>query len=131
MSGSPPGAAVSPTHTLQCLEVWGGNRSVDRGVAMLGVDAWVYCRPQGENEAGGDVHYVSSCASGRIVRLMVADVSGHGADVADLASRLRTLMRSYVNDVDQTRRVQSRDPSERLLLCLPDLLQLIVEGVCQ
>ena len=95
------GAAVSDAHTLQCMEVWGGNRAVDNGVVMMGVDAWVFCRPYGTDEAGGDVHYVSSCASGRIVRLIVADVAGHGADVAELATRLRGLMKSHANYADQ------------------------------
>lgn len=50
---------------------------------------------------GGDVHYVSSCATGRITRLLLADVSGHGATVAETASMLRQLMRRYVNHVEQ------------------------------
>jgi serine phosphatase RsbU (regulator of sigma subunit) len=49
------------------------------------------------------VYYVSSCATGRINRLLVADVSGHGADVAQTAVQLRSLMRRHVNQIDQTR----------------------------
>jgi sigma-B regulation protein RsbU (phosphoserine phosphatase) len=91
-------------HRMQCMEVWGGNRAVDSGVVMAGLDAWVYSRPFGESvEGGGDVYYVSSCATGRITRLLVADVSGHGAAVCDVGGQLRTLMRRYVNYIDQTR----------------------------
>lgn len=90
-------------HTMQCSEVWGGNDEVDRAVAMPGLDAWVLSKPSGGDAAGGDIHYVSSCATGRITRILVADVSGHGTEVSALALRLRGLMRRFVNYVDQTR----------------------------
>ncbi len=92
---------------MQCMEVWGGNQPVDSGVVMAGLDAWVYSRPFAGAEAGGDVHYVSSCATGRITRLLVADVSGHGAAVSQTAVSLRSLMRRFVNFIDQTRFVRS------------------------
>ena len=87
--------------TMSCMEVWGGNQPADRGVVMPGLTAFVYSRPVG-GEAGGDVHYVSSCATGRITRMLVADVAGHGAQVAQMADRLRDLMRRYVNYLDQS-----------------------------
>lgn len=87
--------------TMQCMEVWGGNGLVDSGVSMAGLDAWVFSRPFGQSQTGGDVHYVSSCATGRITRLLVADVSGHGAEVADVAADLRRLMRRFINYIDQ------------------------------
>jgi serine phosphatase RsbU (regulator of sigma subunit) len=90
-------------HLMQCMEVWGGNRAVNNGVVMPGIDAWVYSQPFEGHEAGGDVHYVSSCATGRITRVLVADVAGHGELVAETADRLRHLMRKYINYLDQTR----------------------------
>lgn len=88
--------------TMPCMEVWGGNQAEDRGVMMSGLDAWLYARPF-RSEAGGDVHYVSSCATGRVTRMLVADVSGHGDSVAATGAKLRHLMRRYVNHLDQTR----------------------------
>ena len=89
--------------TMQCMEIWGGNQLVDTSVAMPGLDAWVYSKPYGQSDAGGgDIHYVSSCATGRVTRLLVADVSGHGEDVCNVAGTLRSLMRRYVNYIDQT-----------------------------
>ena len=88
---------MSDEHTLQCMEVWGGNEAVDSTVHLTGLDAWVYSKPYQAAGAGGDVYYVSSCATGRITRLLVADVSGHGVGVADLAQSLRQLMRNHVN----------------------------------
>src|SRR5687768_6277197 len=102
-------ATESPAaQTMQCMEIWGGNQVVDTSVAMPGLDAWVYCHPYGDSaEGGGDVHYVSSCATGRVTRLLVADVSGHGAAVCDVAGTLRSLMRRYVNYIDQAEFVRS------------------------
>ncbi|MCW5764685.1 MAG: serine/threonine-protein phosphatase [Phycisphaeraceae bacterium] len=95
-----------PPRTMQCMEVWGGNGAGDNGVTMPGLDAWVLARPYEGQAEGGDIHYVSSCGTGRISRVLVADVSGHGRQVADLAVALRNMMRRYVNYVDQTRLVE-------------------------
>lgn len=88
---------------MQCMEVWGGNERTDAVVTATGLDLWVHSRPHGDATGGGDVYYVSSCASGRITRLLVADVMGHGHAVSDEAVRLRGLMRRYVNYVNQAR----------------------------
>lgn len=87
---------------MQCMEVWGGSQLTAAGVAFGGLDAWVYSKPYGQARAGGDVYYASSCATGRISRLLLADVSGHGNAVAATAADLRTLMRRFVNRLDQT-----------------------------
>src|SRR3954452_20288679 len=92
---------------MQCMEVWGGNALAESSVSIPGLDAWVYCKPYENSEAGGDVYYVSSCATGRITRLLLADVSGHGAAVRDIATGLRTLMRRHVNCLDQCQFVRS------------------------
>ncbi len=86
---------------MQCMEVWGGSQLTSSGVELGGLDVWVYSKPYGEAQRGGDVYYVSSCATGRISRLLLADVSGHGQSVATTAADLRTLMRRFVNRLDQ------------------------------
>jgi sigma-B regulation protein RsbU (phosphoserine phosphatase) len=91
----------SPTQHMQCMEVWGGSQLTSKGVELGGLDVWVYSKPYGEAQRGGDVYYVSSCATGRIARLLLADVSGHGQSVAATAADLRTLMRRFVNRLDQ------------------------------
>lgn len=83
------------------MEVWGGNEIANSSVSMGGLDAWVEARPHENADAGGDVYYLSSCATGRITRILLADVAGHGAVVADIARVLRTLMREHVNHIDQ------------------------------
>jgi serine phosphatase RsbU (regulator of sigma subunit) len=94
-------------HVLQCMEIWGGTSAVQQAFRTPGLDAWVYSRPFQGAADGGDVHYVSLCGGGVITRLIVADVSGHGAAVADLASALRLLMRRNINAKSQTRLVQA------------------------
>jgi serine phosphatase RsbU (regulator of sigma subunit) len=85
------------------MEIRGGSGAVEDALHMPGIDAWVYSRPHREARAGGDVHYLSTCATGRIARVLVADVSGHGIKVGPVAQRLHDLMTQYVNFVDQRR----------------------------
>src|SRR5210317_1036271 len=94
-----PTFAPAPTGRMHCMEVWGGNSNVDRCLTTSGLQVWIYSQPYRNATNGGDVYYVSSCASGRITRLLLADVSGHGQMVADVASRLRDLMRDNVNTI--------------------------------
>ena len=131
--------AGSPAEHMKCLEVCGGSQLTTRGLVIGGIDAWVYSKPHGQSPRGGDVYYASSCAAGRITRLLLADVSGHGKTVAGIAADLRVLMRRYVNRPDQSEFVRllnqqfaalSRDgafataivttffsPNRRLVLC--------------
>lgn len=97
---------LQPEH-MHCMEVWGGNTAVDKWFDMPGLTAWVYSQPHGTSSGGGDVYYISSCASGRITRILLADVSGHGEKVSQVAISLRELMRSHVNLVRQKRFVQA------------------------
>jgi phosphoserine phosphatase RsbU/P len=89
------------TQHMTCMEVWGDSQLTERGIEMGGLDVWVYSKPYGQARRGGDVYYASSCATGRISRLLLADVSGHGKSVAATAADLRTLMRRFVNRLDQ------------------------------
>lgn len=92
---------------MTCMEVWGGNRSTWSHFVVPGLDLWVYSQPFEGDEQGGDVYYVSSCASGRITRMLVGDVSGHGSEASTLSTELRDIMRRNVNYIDQTRVVKS------------------------
>lgn len=91
------------SQTLQCMEIWGGNRAANDAISTPGIDAWVLSRPHAGSAVGGDIHYVSMCLSGSIARFCIADVAGHGAGVSDLALKLRALMRRHINTPDQSR----------------------------
>lgn len=95
------------TERMECMELWGGNQAVQRHFETSGLKIWIYSRPYMNATSGGDVYYLSSCASGRITRLLLADVSGHGEVVSQIAVKLRELMRRNVNYVRQTRLVRA------------------------
>ncbi len=95
------------TRPMQCMEIRGGNRAVEEALVAPGLAEWVYSRPYQSAAGGGDVHYLSLCASGTISRLILADISGHGATVAEVAEALRALMEKNINAADQTQLVQS------------------------
>ena len=97
----------SASERMECMEVWGGNQAIERKFQTPGLKIWVYSRPFGQSLGGGDVYYLSSCASGRITRLLLADVSGHGELVSQTAIGLRDLMRRNVNYIKQTRFVRA------------------------
>ena len=90
---------------MRCMEIRGGSRAVDEGFETPGLGGWLYSRPFEEVEQGGDLHYVSLCGFGVITRLVVADVSGHGAEAAGFSHALRELMRKNINTKSQTRLV--------------------------
>jgi len=91
------------THRLQCREIWGGIDAADTLVAVPGLDAYVLCRPFHHDRSGGDIHYIGLCGHGMLSRIVIADVSGHGLSVADLAERLHEMMREHMNTPDQSR----------------------------
>lgn len=93
--------------TMSCMEVWGGNRSTWSQFVVPGLDLWVYSQPYGDGDLGGDVYYLSSCASGRVTRMFLGDVSGHGSEAAPLGTKLRDIMRKNVNYIDQSQVVKS------------------------
>ncbi len=74
---------------------------------MPGLDVWVYSQPHEAAESGGDIHYISLCGGGLVSRMIVADVSGHGATVAGFSAALRALMRKNINTKSQTRLVRA------------------------
>jgi phosphoserine phosphatase RsbU/P len=91
---------------MRCMEIRGGSLAVEEALHAPGLQEWVYSRPYKSAASGGDVHYLSLCASGTISRLILADISGHGAAVADVAAALRTLMEKNINVANQTQLVQ-------------------------
>src|SRR3954469_14864161 len=100
---SRPGAR----HALRCMEIFGGSSAREEHLSTPGLDAWISSSPFEGAADGGDVHYLSLCGGGVITRLILADVSGHGADVAEISTSLRSLMRKNINTKSQTRLVEA------------------------
>ncbi|MCH2180001.1 MAG: serine/threonine-protein phosphatase [Mariniblastus sp.] len=84
---------------LSCMQVWGGNQPTLSTFEKAGADIWLYSRPYDQSHGGGDTYYLSSCASGRITRMLLADISGHGQSASAVAISLRDLMRKHINQI--------------------------------
>lgn len=102
MDPSSEKSCVLPMH---CMELRGGNRAVEESFQTPGLDAWLYSLPFENSVSGGDLHYVSVCGGGVITRFVVADVSGHGEQVAEFSDALRSMMWKHINTKSQTRLV--------------------------
>lgn len=98
-----PPATPAPEVSLSCMEIWGGSQAATDAVSTPGIDFWVHSRPYEGDAAGGDIHYVSVCGSGRYIRAALADIAGHGSVVAELADTLRSIVRRNINTPDQSR----------------------------
>ena len=97
----PAGHQEWPRPNLGCVGVWSGNREAAFNGQLPGLATWVYSAPF-ESSRGGDVHYLSVCDEGRLSRIALADVSGHGAQVHVVAESLLQLMHRYISTWDQS-----------------------------
>ncbi|MCP4249925.1 MAG: serine/threonine-protein phosphatase [bacterium] len=95
-------SANGPGLELVCSEVWGGNRFVETPVRLPGLSGWIYSRPC-EGHHGGDVHYLSTCSAGLLTRVCLADVVGHGQQVAQMSGWIHRLLKKYMSNPDPQR----------------------------
>ncbi len=95
------------SHELSCMEIWSGHRSVENSAVSRGVEAWIFSEPYHGESNGGDVHYMSLCVGGIVTRLVLADVSGHGSEVAQTSGALRRMLRKFMNSKSQDRLVEA------------------------
>ncbi|NKB46141.1 MAG: SpoIIE family protein phosphatase [Alphaproteobacteria bacterium] len=99
---------ISPEpEALQCLEVRGGNSVTNEVITAADIKLAIYARPFAESDQGGDIHYISACGSDQIIRIALADVSGHGEAVGELAQGLQRIMRQNIETIDHTDFVRS------------------------
>jgi hypothetical protein len=88
-------------YQLACTEVWGGNNIADELLKLPGLVGLVHSKPVEPATSGGDVYYVSVCDKRVLSRVVLADVAGHEA-VARISTRLRMLVKKYINTFDQS-----------------------------
>ena len=65
--------------------------------------------PFEESTQGGDIYYLSACDQGLISRVALADMSGHGCDVASVADELLQLIRRHISTWDQSEVMRGLD----------------------
>jgi phosphoserine phosphatase RsbU/P len=88
--------------SIGCMEVWGGNGSAKNFFQMPGLDVWILSHRRETTASDcGDVHFLSSCASGRITRMLLGEVCGQLSVSYALATQLRRLMVREINVVSQ------------------------------
>jgi sigma-B regulation protein RsbU (phosphoserine phosphatase) len=87
---------------LACFELWGGNSKVTHPIELPGLQGWISSTPFGQATGGGDVHYVSVCSKGRVSRIALADVAGHGASASAVAEHLRRVLQLHTDNWDQS-----------------------------
>lgn len=97
----------STEHTLQCMDIWSGDRSLEHEARAPGLQIFVYSQPYRGKSRGGDVHYVSVCAGSVLTRLILGDVSGRGEAVAETSRNLRSQMRRFINSKRQDSLIHS------------------------
>jgi serine phosphatase RsbU (regulator of sigma subunit) len=89
-------------HELICTEVWGGNGNIFADLLIPGLRGVIYSNACG-GDKGGDVYYATACSSGLIGRLCLADVAGHGEQVAQVSGWLHDVMRGNMERRDPSR----------------------------
>ena len=99
---------------MKCMEVAGGRMSYQASYDMPGLSMHVWSRRSDHSmHGGGEVHYISSCASGRITRLLMADICGSESIFKRLATEMRDGLMRNINSIWQNRCVTQL--SKRLL----------------
>ena len=91
---------VSAPKRKKCLEVSGGRLSYQASYEMPGLAMQIYSHQCDHcMEGGGEVHYVSSCASGRITRLMLAEICGSEDVFKRLSCKMRDGLIRSINSI--------------------------------
>lgn len=85
---------------LVCHEMWGGNVSIDCPVEMPGLRGYLFSKAC-DGGRGGDLHSLTTCGSGLLSRMMIADVVGHGEAVTAVSAMVGRTMKRYMNWPDQ------------------------------
>ena len=102
-------AETSPPR-IQCAEVWGGNHTIHTPVSLPGLRGVLFSRGC-TGGRGGDLHYLSMCGSGLLSRVCIADVVGHGDQVAGVGREIHALLRRHMNWPDHRRMLRLRTRS--------------------
>jgi hypothetical protein len=86
------------------MEVSGGRLTYQADYEMPGLAMQISSRQADHcTEGGGEVHYISSCASGRITRMMLADICGSSDVFRKLSCEMRDGLIRNINSIWQNR----------------------------
>jgi len=92
----PCGECSEESVQLVCWKLWGGNFRTVTPVSIPGLRGVLYALPQ-DTDAGGDLYYLSACGSGAVARMCLADVVGHGGEVAKFSAGLEQVFGQQIH----------------------------------
>jgi len=93
---------MTDEYAVQCTEVWGGTGSCDVSVKLAGVRGECWSRVYGGGRRGGDIHFLSVCGMSILSKLVLADVSGHGEESAEVSSIIHDALSESVDAHDNS-----------------------------
>ena len=92
-----------PTERKSCMEITGGRKSEDVQYQMPGLQMRIFSKQSEQGlEGGGEIHFVSSCASGRITRILIADICGSESIFKQFSCQIRDGLLKSINSIWQT-----------------------------
>lgn len=93
-----------PAKRKNCMEVTGGRLTYDVQYEMPGLTMQIFSRQSDHGvNGGGEVHYISSCASGRITRMLLADICGTEDVFQRFSCEMRSGLMRNINSIWQNR----------------------------
>jgi sigma-B regulation protein RsbU (phosphoserine phosphatase) len=87
---------------IQCTEVWGGTQASDVSVLLAGIRGECYALPYAGHKEGGDIHFLSVCGISILSKVVLADVSGHGVESAEVARIIHTALVENIDAHDNS-----------------------------
>ena len=95
-------SALPESTRVTRMQVWGGNCNIERNFHVGGIAGWVFSQAFAPATCGGDVYFLSACSKDIMYRVVLADVSGHGAEFDAPAQKLESLIAAHINIHDQS-----------------------------
>jgi len=77
-----------------CIEILGGNETRTQTLQLAGLELLLIARPAGGG-TGGDLYCLHSCGDHTVAKIVLLDVTGHGARSASVARALHGLLHEY------------------------------------
>ena len=103
-----------PTERKSCMEITGGRKSEDVQYQMPGLQMRIFSKQSEQGlEGGGEIHFVSSCASGRITRILIADICGSESIFKQFSCQIRDGLLKSINSIWQTKVIEEMEDQLR------------------
>ena len=87
---------------LSCTEVWGGTGESNVSIQLAGIRGECYSLPFDSGTRGGDIHFLSVCGVSMLSKVVLADVSGHGEETADVSGIIHAALAENINAHDNS-----------------------------